>query len=141
MADEIFFVQKVYKAGKKFNPHLTLKKTKKTMTSQDLNCSFDSPLSPVPSERWMKVVQSRVTAVVNVKDAPRKTHKLNLELNEDGEVYGTIHFAITPQRTPSCKCPGAPRPVRTKLVVKLENISRLVFDNEVELRADLEHSS
>ena len=104
--------------------------------ANQLNCSFDSPMSPDPSDRWTKLVKTKATAMVDLKGAPRKVHKLNLEMEErDDEVYGSIHFTITPQRTPNCLCPDAPKPIRAKLLVKLEHIKKLVLvdDDEEEI--------
>lgn len=99
-----------------------------------MNTSFDSPLSPDPTDITTNMkVKAKATAVVNLRNAPRKVHKLSLELAEtDDEVYGTLRFSITPERTPNCRCPCAPKPVRTKVFVKLENVRQLVFEENEE---------
>ena len=80
-----------------------------------------------------KLVKTRVSATVSSQQRPFKVYKLKLELDkEEDEAFGTISFDITPVRTPCCKCPNAPKIVKGKLLLKLRNISRLVFPEDEE---------
>ena len=86
-----------------------------------------------------KLVKTKATATVAVNERPFKSYKLRLELDqEENEAFGQLTFDVTPVKTPSCKCPNAPKASKVKLYLNLKNVRMLVFpeDEDYESSSD-----
>ena len=126
---------KKYITGEKSSNLIICKRqhSNKMTTTPNMNTSFESLEMEVP-ERRTKLVKTKASAVLAVNERPFKQFKLRLELDkdEDQEVYGTISFDVTPMRTPICRCPNAPRATKAKLILRLRHIRQLVFSSDEE---------
>ena len=78
-----------------------------------------------------KLVKTKATATVALNERPFKVYKLKLEIDqEENEAFGQLTFDVTPVKTPSCKCPNAPKASKVKLYLNLKNVRMLVFPED-----------